>query len=67
VEVTVDVSASEIVVQIVDDGVGVPAQVALGHGLENMRQRAEALGGSCTLESPGGGGTSVTWRVPHAR
>jgi signal transduction histidine kinase len=29
-----------------------------------MEQRAQALGGSCTIESAPGAGTEVLWKVP---
>ncbi len=54
--------------QVADDGVGPPGPVRPGaHGLRNMADRAEALGGSFALEpAPGGRGTLVTWSVPAA-
>ena len=33
-------------------------------GLRNMQERAESLGGTCTVETPAPGGTVVTWSVP---
>lgn len=48
-----------------DDGVGLhPVDHPGGLGLENMRARAEQLGGHFTAEPRGGGGTSLEWRVP---
>ncbi|MFP3907889.1 MAG: PAS domain S-box protein, partial [Acidimicrobiales bacterium] len=55
VEVTVSGSAERLVLEVADDGVGVrtPAEGARsansGHGLVNMAQRAERLGGICEL------------------
>ncbi|GEP38186.1 histidine kinase [Nocardioides psychrotolerans] len=46
-----------------DDGRGVPQDVTES-GLSNMRQRAERLGGRCTITSTPGGGTTVEWSVP---
>ena len=46
-----------------DDGRGVPQDVTES-GLSNMRQRAERLGGRCTITSAPGGGTTVEWSVP---
>ncbi len=59
------VSASnEVVLQVSDDGVGVPDEVLGGRGLANMSSRAHGLGGSCTIEAVPGGGSLLTWRVP---
>jgi signal transduction histidine kinase len=48
---------------VADDGDGLPDEVQES-GLRNIRQRAQKLGGSCTIESSTGGGTTVTWTVP---
>jgi signal transduction histidine kinase len=45
-----------------DDGVG--GADPGGSGLTGLRERAEALGGTLTLASPPGGGTSVDVRLP---
>jgi signal transduction histidine kinase len=48
-----------------DDGKGFdPASVARSSGLQNMRDRLEALGGSLDLESAPGKGTTVAGQVP---
>ena len=61
---TVTVSVEdELVVDVVDDGVGVPDTVARS-GLHNLAQRAVAAGGTFTLQQPEGGGTQLTWSVP---
>lgn len=49
--------------EVVDDGVGLSATGDAGFGLENMRRRSEALGGSF-MAAAGSGGTRVVWRVP---
>ncbi len=37
-------------------------------GLRNLQERAESLGGTCSVETPApGGGTVVTWSVPLRR
>ena len=57
------VSAGEVLRLVVsDDGTGMPPDVQES-GLRNMRERAEALGGSCEVSSSSVG-TSVTWTVP---
>jgi two-component system sensor histidine kinase DevS len=51
---------------IADNGVGMPDSVFGGHGLSNMRSRAEAMGGNCTHLHRDGGGTVVVWSVPSS-
>lgn len=54
--------------EVVDDGVGIPAEPsgAPGIGLNSMRERAEALGGTCVIESPTEGrGTRIVVEVPN--
>ncbi|MGH3876268.1 MAG: GAF domain-containing protein [Actinophytocola sp.] len=63
--VTVE-AAEDLVIDVADDGVGVPAGVARS-GLLGIDRRAAKLGGSL-LVAPGlTGGTRLTWRVPLAR
>ena len=52
--------------EIIDNGrgfVGDPAHGG-GLGLQNMRQRAEGLGGSIEVTHPASGGTTIAWQVP---
>lgn len=59
----------EIELEVADDGVGFdPAGLAAreheGHfGQRGLRERAEALGGSATITSQPGGGTTVCWKA----
>jgi signal transduction histidine kinase len=46
-----------------DNGNGMPEDVQES-GLRNIRERAQMLGGSCTVESMHGAGTTVSWTVP---
>ncbi|MFD4324761.1 GAF domain-containing protein [Nocardioides sp. NPDC058538] len=63
-EVEVSLSAgSDLVLRVRDDGRGVPAD-AVESGLTNMRRRAEAHGGRCTVEPATPKGTVVEWSVP---
>ena len=51
-----------------DDGLGFDvAATDRGYGLPNMRQRAEELGGTFSVESKPGAGTRVAIRVPSGR
>ena len=68
--VDVEVSAGDDLVLIVeDDGRGFPGAVGdgPGHGLRNMRSRAEALGGHLEVAAADHGGTRLEWRVPLKR
>ena len=48
---------------LIDDGRGMAGD-AVESGLTNMRERAEKLGGSCSVTSAPGEGTTVRWVVP---
>ncbi|WNV87482.1 GAF domain-containing sensor histidine kinase [Umezawaea sp. Da 62-37] len=63
-ELVVTVEATdELVISVVDNGVGMPGEVARS-GLRNLEQRAGGLGGSLTLVPEPVGGTRLTWQVP---
>lgn len=71
VELRCMMDGAVLVVLVSDDGrgfnpqeVAVGAQGRQGHGLENMRRRLAELGGDCRIESRGGGGTRITFRLP---
>ena len=51
-------------VTVHDDGCGFqPAKNISGHGLSNMNQRLQNIGGSCVVESKPGAGTTVRLRL----
>jgi len=51
--------------EVVDDGVGPPAELLPGgHGLGNMEDRARALGGKLVFEALDGRGARLVWRIP---
>ncbi len=50
--------------EIIDDGMGLPAERHAGVGLSSMRERAEELGGTCVIENPPEGGTRVVAQLP---
>jgi signal transduction histidine kinase len=63
-ELTVTVSVEDdLVIDVTDNGVGMPATVARS-GLHNLQQRAGEMGGSFGLQRPAGGGTRVVWSAP---
>ncbi|MFC4856133.1 sensor histidine kinase [Actinophytocola glycyrrhizae] len=51
-------------IEVVDDGVGLPAVVNGGVGLSSMRERATELGGECLVEAENKGGTRVFATLP---
>jgi two-component system, NarL family, sensor histidine kinase DevS len=62
VMVDIFVDGSEVCLRVRDNGVGTENRGS-GSGLDNIRERALANGGSCTVTSPETGGTQVEWRV----
>ena len=50
-------------VEVRDDGVG-GADATRGSGLTGLRDRVEALGGTISVSSPAGAGTSLVARIP---
>ena len=64
-ELRVTISVDDnLVIDVADDGVGIPDTVARS-GLHNMAQRAVENHGSCTFQRPAGGhGTHLVWSVP---
>jgi signal transduction histidine kinase len=69
--VTVDVSLLKdelgpvLSVTVADDGVGIGRVPRVGHGMENLRQRAARLGGTLDVAaSSASGGTRLCWQVP---
>jgi signal transduction histidine kinase len=65
IDVTVERRNSRLWVCVRDDGVG-GADPARGSGLVGLTDRIEAFGGTMTLDSPSGGGTTLVaqWPLP---
>ncbi|HVT71517.1 MAG TPA: sensor histidine kinase [Lacunisphaera sp.] len=60
-------SEHEVAMAVQDDGVGfTPGAGGAGHGLDNMKVRAAALGGSLRIDSQPGKGTRVLLTLPVA-
>jgi signal transduction histidine kinase len=51
-------------IEVLDDGVGLPAASPLGVGLVSMRERAEELGGTCLIGNGRRGGVKVLAHIP---
>jgi signal transduction histidine kinase len=64
--VTIEASDDHLVIEVVDDGQGLPAGVTPGTGLESMEARAAELGGTLRIDRPRGGGTRLEARLPIA-
>lgn len=66
VTVTLSGSEDEQSLQVTDDGDGFDAEtITRGHGLANMAQRVEEVGGRLHLSSHSGAGTTVIATVPR--
>jgi signal transduction histidine kinase len=66
VRVSASLASDSLRIQVVDDGAG-GALEHPGSGLEGLRDRAEAIGGTLTLSSPPGEGTRLTVVLPASR
>jgi signal transduction histidine kinase len=63
VRISVADRADRLVLQVADDGRG-GAHLDPGHGLLGMRDRASAIGGTLTITSPPGQGTTIEANLP---
>jgi len=62
---TVEVSVGDMfVLDVADNGCGIPADNHRSSGLSNMKRRAEQLGGACEVTNPPEGGARVHWIAP---
>jgi len=68
VAVRLDVAGDVLTFEVIDDGIGPDGADGppdgTGHGLPNLRSRAESLGGALFVEPVADGGTRLRWRVP---
>lgn len=53
----------DLTVEVVDNGRGIPDDIT-GSGLTNLRQRAQEVGGTLTVDRCPHGGTSLRWSAP---
>lgn len=67
IQVCLEKQGNDLFLSVSDDGMGFDsAQISGGHGLLNIRKRAENLGGTCHMES-GPKGTRTEIRIPIQR
>jgi signal transduction histidine kinase len=64
IRLTLDEPAGVLDLVVEDDGRGLNGRRAAGIGLTSMRERADELGGSCTITTRPPGGTCVWARLP---
>jgi signal transduction histidine kinase len=66
VEVAIEITLSDLAFTVRDNGKGFDSEAdsGCGHGLNNLRRRAERLKGIYRLESEPGRGTSVSFKAP---
>jgi signal transduction histidine kinase len=63
-EVSVTLASGELVLSVVDDGVGLSQPYVSGIGITSMRSRVQALGGVFDLGAAPDGGTLLQARIP---
>lgn len=63
-EVRLRVDDSDLLLEVSDDGRGLPADGRRGVGLRSMQERAGELGGACDIAPRPEGGTTVRARLP---
>jgi len=64
-ELTITITVGEdLVIDVTDDGVGIPAVPARRSGTRNLHRRAEEVGGTFTIGPVDGHGTRMIWTAP---
>lgn len=56
-----------LIIEIGDDGVGMPSPIVLGVGIRSMRERVAELGGTCLIAASATGGTRISVRIPFPK
>lgn len=67
IEVQLHIESERIVLRVQDDGKGLGEESLTSLGIRSMVERAELIGGSCTLRSTVEGGTEVLTIIPRVR
>ncbi|MFD0368023.1 GAF domain-containing protein [Streptomyces sp. NPDC059071] len=63
VEVALQATSEEVVLTVVDNGRGIPAE-GRRSGLRNLQERARSVGGALEIVCPEEGGSRLVWRAP---
>lgn len=63
-QVKIESTAQSLLLEISDDGAGMPQSIRSGGGLSGLRERAEALGGSLQIRTKAGHGTALLMTIP---
>jgi signal transduction histidine kinase len=63
-QVRIGLNEGALLVEVLDDGETRAAAAGGGHGLQGMRERAAALGGTCEAGTVPGGGWRIRARIP---
>jgi len=63
-QITILLQEGNLLVEVTDDGKGLPPDFRYGVGLTAMRERAAELGGECLIETGTARGTSIRARLP---
>ena len=62
--IVIELTDSELTVEVTDNGNGINEEQIRGRGLGNLEARARRVGGSCRITNNEAGGATVTWRAP---
>jgi signal transduction histidine kinase len=65
VTISITENKGDLQLNISDNGSGIDSAAPLQNGLNNMRQRAQSMGGTMKVKTRNGGGTVIEWTVPH--
>lgn len=65
-DVRLSIEGTNLVLEVVDDGVGLPAELRSGVGMHSMAERAAELGGQTLFTSANGSGSRVFVSLPVA-
>ncbi len=63
--ITLEREGGNLHINVSDNGLGINPDAPSGSGLNNMRQRAQSMGGTMKVSTRSGGGTAIDWSVPH--
>ena len=66
VEIRITSTDGFLVVQVRDNGRGISPHAMLHNGLNNMRERAQLMGGTMDIASNGREGTTIIWSIPYS-